>query len=100
MLGAVLTVVLLPEVAWSAGDLHLHGSDLNTTILGFLPVWIIPFVCMLLSIAIGPLAAPHFWEHHFGKVAVSWGPAFLNPRGIVFGAEVAFYQAWHALSLD
>ena len=100
MLGVMLALVLLPEAGWCAGDLHLHGSDLNTTILGFLPVWIIPFVCMLLSIAIGPLAVPHFWEHHFGKVAVFWGLAFLVPCGIVFGAEVALYQAWHALTLE
>lgn len=38
-----------------------------------------PFVCMLLSIAIGPLAVPHFWHHHFGKVASSGASAFLVP---------------------
>ena len=33
------------------------------------PLWsVIPFACMLLSIALMPLLAPDFWHHHFGKV--------------------------------
>jgi len=33
--------------------------------------WILPFVLMLLSIAVLPLALPHFWEPHSRKVVVS-----------------------------
>lgn len=37
------------------------------------PVWtVLPFVGMLLSIALFPLFAPHFWEHHFPKVSGFW----------------------------
>ena len=37
-----------------------------------LPVWtILPFAGMLLSIALLPLATPHFWEHHGNKALVS-----------------------------
>jgi len=37
-----------------------------------LPVWtLLPFVTILLSIAVVPLAAPHFWESHRNKAAVS-----------------------------
>jgi len=41
---------------------------------GFIPpVWtIIPFVGILLSIALFPLFAPHFWEHNFGKISAVW----------------------------
>ncbi|MDH4225873.1 MAG: sodium:proton antiporter, partial [Deltaproteobacteria bacterium] len=41
---------------------------------GFVPpVWtIFPFVGILLSIALFPLFAPHFWEHHYPKVSGFW----------------------------
>jgi Na+/H+ antiporter NhaD/arsenite permease-like protein len=58
-------------------------------------VWTLPFVGILLSIALMPLAAPSFWHHHYGKVAAAWGAAFLLPFALVFGipkaaGEVAF----------
>ncbi len=34
--------------------------------------WAFPFVGMLLSLALLPLVASHFWEAHYGKVAVAW----------------------------
>lgn len=33
--------------------------------------WIVPFAAMLLSIAVLPLAAPHFWESNLRKLGVS-----------------------------
>jgi Na+/H+ antiporter NhaD/arsenite permease-like protein len=36
-----------------------------------LPLWsVLPFAGLLLAIAIAPLFAPAFWEHHYGKVSV------------------------------
>jgi Na+/H+ antiporter NhaD/arsenite permease-like protein len=52
-------------------------------------VWVLPFIGILLSIALMPLAAPGFWHHHYGKVAAGWGAAFLIPFAIVFGAKTA-----------
>ncbi len=38
------------------------------------PYWmILPFAALLLSIALMPLFAVHFWEHHYPKVAVGLG---------------------------
>ncbi len=38
------------------------------------PVWlVIPFVVLLLMIATGPLFYPHFWHHHYPKVAIALG---------------------------
>jgi Na+/H+ antiporter NhaD/arsenite permease-like protein len=34
---------------------------------------VIPFVTLLLMIATGPIFYPHFWEHHYPKVAVAIG---------------------------
>ena len=37
------------------------------------PWMVLPFVALLLSIAVVPLVAGHFWEHHYAKVAVGLG---------------------------
>ena len=90
-LGGLLALLLLPVVALAAGGHHdLKGEELSI-------FWVIPFVCMLLSIALGPLLTPHFWHHHFGKVAVFWGLAFLVPCAMAFGVSTAIYQLLHAI---
>jgi Na+/H+ antiporter NhaD/arsenite permease-like protein len=35
-------------------------------------LWGLPFVGLLLSIAIAPLVNARFWHAHFGKVAAAW----------------------------
>lgn len=82
----------LPVLAFASGDGHANipGAQLSIA-------WIIPFVCLLLSIAIMPLAAPHFWEHHFGKISVFWGLAFLIPCAIAYGFNTAVYELLHAV---
>ena len=90
----LLLCFLLPGMAFGAADhLHLDGALLSG-------IWVIPFVCMLLSIAIMPLAAHHFWEHNFGKISLGWGLAFIIPCGLIYGMDVAAYQAWHAIALE
>lgn len=78
--------------------LAAHGPSIPGAQLS--AIWVIPFACMLLSIAIMPLALPHFWEHHFGKIAVFWGFAFLIPCILVYGFGVAFYEFLHIIILD
>jgi Na+/H+ antiporter NhaD/arsenite permease-like protein len=41
--------------------------------VAYLPntLWVLPFACLLLGIAVIPLAAPHFWESNPRKLAVS-----------------------------
>jgi Na+/H+ antiporter NhaD/arsenite permease-like protein len=41
--------------------------------------WIIPFAGMLLSIALFPLFAPHFWHRNFSKVSLVWALALAVP---------------------
>lgn len=49
-----------------------------------------PFALLLLCIALMPLFAAHFWEHHYPKVAVG--------LGLVTAAYYAFVQKdWHPL---
>ena len=60
-------------------------------------IWGVPFAGILLSIALMPLLTPHFWHHHYGKVAAAWSLAFLLPFAAVFGADVAGVNLVHAL---
>lgn len=72
---------------------HLDGAAVSL-------VWSLPFAGLLLSIALLPLVAPRFWEHHFGKIAVFWALLFLLPCAVVFGVMTAVAETLHALLLD
>ncbi len=63
-------------------------------------LWGLPFVGMLLSIALFPLLAPGFWHHHYGKVAVFWALAFLLPFAAVHGASAAAHDLVHTALLE
>ena len=92
---AVLGV--LPDVWASGGDLHHEAEEIGKH-LGVL--WVVPFACMLLSIAVMPLAVPHFWHHHYGKVAAFWSVAFLVPFALFHGFELATYSVVHTIALE
>jgi Na+/H+ antiporter NhaD/arsenite permease-like protein len=64
---------------------HLDGTTLALA-------WCVPFAGLLLSIALLPLAAPHFWHRHYGKVAFGWAALFLVPFGAVFGPGTALHE--------
>ena len=57
--GAVLAFAV-PAFAAVDSLSPLPGATLS-------PVWMVPFLGILLSIALVPLTAPNFWHHHFGK---------------------------------
>lgn len=47
--------------------------------------WVLPFCGMLGSLALMPLLAVHFWEAHYGKVALGWSSITIISLIIVFG---------------
>lgn len=66
-----------------------------------LPVWsILPFVGMLLSIAIIPLFKSHWWEHNMLKVAIFWSLTFLVPFAVFFSPGAALFQILEIVLLD
>ena len=89
-------VLAMPVLAL-ASDAHGGGhANLGTV----LPLWsVIPFVGILLSIAIFPLVAPHFWHHHFGKVSAAWALLFAIPFVIAYGGD-GFYEILHIYLAD
>ena len=83
----MVAVAATPGAAMAA---EIDGSQLSA-------LWGIPFVGVLLSIAILPLAAPYLWHRHFGKVALGWMLAFLVPFAAAFGAPAAGAALVHTL---
>ena len=92
---SAVIILALPEMAMAAseGAPHLDGQSLGL-------IWVVPFAGMLLSIAIFPLLAPHFWHANFGKVSAFWAAAFLIPFTIIFGFELALFETLHVSLLE
>lgn len=91
---ALSVLLLLPATVFAAqGHPTVPGAELSV-------YWAAPFACMLLSIAVMPLFAPHFWEHNFGKISIFWALAFLVPCALTFGFSVALYELLHIILLD
>jgi Na+/H+ antiporter NhaD/arsenite permease-like protein len=83
----------LPQDSIASAVAHFDGADASL-------VWSIPFVGLLLSIALLPLVAHRFWEHHFGKVAALWSFALIVPMALVNGFWGAAAEILHAVLLD
>jgi Na+/H+ antiporter NhaD/arsenite permease-like protein len=64
---AVLFALATPALAAASGA---AAADVPAYVP---PIWtVLPFAGMLLSIAVFPLVALHFWEHHVGKISAFW----------------------------
>jgi Na+/H+ antiporter NhaD/arsenite permease-like protein len=94
---ACIAFVTTLIAAFSAGAAEI-GTSLSGGALSLL--WVIPFVGMLLSIAVVPLIAPRLWEHHFGAVSLAWIVAILIPLGVVFGVGTAWNELVHTFLVE
>jgi Na+/H+ antiporter NhaD/arsenite permease-like protein len=83
-----------PIILLSAGPAHaatgLDGAAMSWP-------WALPFLGMLLSIAIGPLLFAHVWHRHYGKIAAAWAAVALAAIAAAFGASAALAALIHAL---
>ena len=59
--------------------------------------WGIPFVGVLLSIALMPLLAGRVWHQHYGKIVAGWSGLLLVPLAFAFGPVTALGEVWHIL---
>ena len=91
----ITTIILLISTltAGSAGAPHLEGGDLSI-------LWVVPFVGILLSIAIFPLVASDFWHHNFGKISAFWATLFILPFMFSQGWQIALYEVLHVGLLE
>jgi Na+/H+ antiporter NhaD/arsenite permease-like protein len=74
------------------------ADGLNGAALGL--GWALPFVGMLLSIALFPLLAPHLWEHHQGKITALWAAVVALPMAALLGGGATATALVHTALLD
>lgn len=72
---------------------HIDGKKLNL-------LWGIPFLGILLSIAVFPLLAPHFWHHHYGKVSLFWGAGFFIAFTLGFDFNTSLFYLLEVYMLE
>ena len=102
ILCVILGLALLVSIeAFGADDAHGDGAHHGGVDGAKLPLWsIIPFVGILLSIAIFPLVLDsHFLVHHGGKMSLAWALIFAIPYLIAFRGD-AFYDILHIYLID
>jgi Na+/H+ antiporter NhaD/arsenite permease-like protein len=88
--GLGLPVAALPQ---EAGQVHATIGEL-------LPLWsILPFAGILLSIALFPLMAPHFWHRHYPKVSLFWAVIFAAPFLLAYRMS-AWHEVLHIYLVD
>lgn len=88
-----LTFLTMPWALASEGSHEIVGATL--------PVWsIIPFVGMLLSIAIIPLVKPDWWGKNMLAVAIAWSLVFLVPFSAAYGSGEAIFRLLESVLLD
>ena len=97
--------ILVTHLAWalSFSLIFLTSPALAGEVLDggqFGIVWALPFIGMLLSIALGPLLAAHFWEHHQGKITAIWSLLLLVPLTSRVGAVSSAAALIHTMGLD
>ena len=87
---AILFLTILPS--------EVHAANLDGARLGL--GWALPFAGMLLSIALFPLMAPHFWEHHQGKIAGVWAALVVLPLILSEGMVPTAHALTHTALLE
>lgn len=87
---------MIPAPGFANAAANIKPDDIGA----ILPLWsVLPFVGILLSIALFPLFAPKFWHHHFPKVSAFWALAFAVPF-LFFLKGTALYQIAHIYIVD
>lgn len=73
-------------------------TELDGSRLAFF--WALPFVGILLSIALFPLFASHFWERHHGKIALLWATLMVVSLALALGPSVTGHALLHTALLE
>jgi len=102
----VAALVLLAAIALSALPAAANGADEAAAgdhgpgLGAELGLWTcLPFVGILLSIALFPLIAPKFWHHHFPKASAFWALVFSIPFVIAYRGD-ALHEIFHVYIID
>ncbi len=66
---------------------NAHAAPLDGSALAW--PWALPFIGILLTIAVAPLLVPRFWQRHYGKLAFVWSALAVVPLAALYGLPVA-----------
>jgi Na+/H+ antiporter NhaD/arsenite permease-like protein len=83
----VFVAALVPSIAQAA---PLDGTALRWP-------WALPFVGILLTIAVGPLLFLRVWHDHYGKIAFGWGVLAIVPIAAIYDVPTATAAFVHAV---
>jgi Na+/H+ antiporter NhaD/arsenite permease-like protein len=89
-LALVLLALLAPAAARAA---PLDGAGLTWP-------WALPFIGILMTIAIAPLMVPRFWQRHYGKLAFVWGALAVVPLAALYDLPTALAALVHTMLAD
>ncbi len=85
-----LLVLLAPATA--------QATPLDGAALGW--PWALPFIGILLAIAIAPLLVPRFWQRHYGKLAFVWAALAVVPLAALYDLPTALAVFLHTMLAD
>ncbi|HVE51360.1 MAG TPA: sodium:proton antiporter [Casimicrobiaceae bacterium] len=91
-------LVVAPMLALIAMPASAAEAAIDGRTLGW--AWAMPFVGILLSIALMPLATPRFWSARFRRVSLFWSLAFIVPAITTFGVSTTLHALLHTALLE
>ncbi|HEY4406003.1 MAG TPA: sodium:proton antiporter [Xanthobacteraceae bacterium] len=87
---STLLVLLAPAHAQAAA---LDGAALSWP-------WALPFIGILLTIAVAPRLAPRLWQRHYGKLAFAWAALAIVPLAALYDLPTALAAFLHTMLAD
>ena len=88
---AAIAALTMPQPGHAAAT--LDGAALSWP-------WAMPFVGILLTIALGPVVFPRLWSRHYGKFAAAWSALTIGSVALYAGAPTALDTLGHAMLTD
>jgi len=73
-----------PTLGYCA-DTFLDGTQLSI-------IWTLPFLGLLLSIALWPMISAIFWEENYGKITLFWSAILITALVIKFGPSIVLQE--------
>jgi Na+/H+ antiporter NhaD/arsenite permease-like protein len=75
-----------------------HAAPLDGAALSW--PWALPFIGILLTIAVAPLLAPRFWQRNYGKLAFLWAALAIVPLAALYDWPTALAAFLHTMLAD
>jgi Na+/H+ antiporter NhaD/arsenite permease-like protein len=92
LLTLIITGSFQPLYANEVKSLHVTGiTSIELNGAGLSALWALPFLGVILSIAIFPLVLPKFWGKHYGTVSFTWAAITLIGLAIKMGVPIGLH---------